>query len=137
MEIYDQYTFLHRHIIIRRVENTGAFLSMGESFSGPLKFIFLDILPLLVVIFGLYFVFTKTDLDKLILTGLVMVIGGGTANLYDRLVHGSVTDFMHINFGIFQTGIFNIADLSITTGLCIMLIRAWTKKKVETVDADE
>ena len=56
-------------------------------------------------------------------------IGGGIGNIYDRLVHGSVTDFMHINFGLFQTGIFNMADVSITTGMFIFLYQSYSRQK--------
>jgi len=132
MNYYDQIGFLHNHITLSKVENSGAFLSFGDSLSKPLKIILLNLLPLLVVIFGLVFILTKPSLDWVILFGLILVIGGGIGNLYDRVVHGSVTDFLHINFVIFQTGVFNVADLSITTGVFIMLIQAYLTRKTET-----
>ena len=51
------------------------------------------------------------------LIGLCFVIGGGVGNLFDRMVYGSVTDFLYLKFGVFQTGIFNMADVSIMTGM--------------------
>ena len=136
MNYYDQIGFLHNHITLSKVENSGAFLSFGDSLSKPLKIILLNLLPLVVVVFGLVFILTKTSLDRVILFGLILVIGGGIGNLYDRVVHGSVTDFMHINFVIFQTGVFNVADLSITTGVFIMLIQAYfTRKPKGEVDS--
>lgn len=53
--------------------------------------------------------------------GISFVIGGGIGNLYDRVLYGSVTDFMHLKFGIFQTGIFNMADVSIMLGMLIIV----------------
>jgi len=47
--------------------------------------------------------------------------GGGIGNVYDRIIYGSVTDFLHIDLGLFETGIFNMADVSITTGALILL----------------
>jgi signal peptidase II len=131
LDYYDRIEFLHRHITLVRVENSGAFLSVGDSLSKTTKFILLNLLPLLVVIVGLVFIFVRTNLDRVILLGLILTIGGGIGNLYDRVVHGSVTDFMHINFGLFQTGIFNVADLSITTGVLILLIQAYFRRKTE------
>ena len=104
MEYYDVYTYFHNHIQIRRVENTGAFLSLGDSLSGPLRYILLNLLPLLAVLFGLYYVFTRTDLHRITLLGIILIIGGGAGNIYDRITQGSVTDFLYINFGLFQTG---------------------------------
>jgi signal peptidase II len=125
---YTYIGYLNNHITLSKVENSGAFLSIGDSLPKPFKIIILNLFPLAVVVFGLIFVFIKTSLNRVILFGLIMVIGGGIGNLYDRMVHGSVTDFMHINFVIFQTGIFNLADMSIMIGTFIMVFYAWFKK---------
>ena len=59
----------------------------------------------------------------------VVIIGGGVANIFDRIVYGSVTDFLYINLGgIFKTGIFNIADLSVTTGMILILISSFKRR---------
>jgi signal peptidase II len=128
MNDYTYIGYLNNHITLSKVENSGAFLSIGDSLPKPFKIIILNLFPLAVVVFGLIFVFIKTSLNRVILFGLIMVIGGGIGNLYDRMVHGSVTDFMHINFVIFQTGIFNLADMSIMIGMFIMVFYAWFKK---------
>ena len=58
----------------------------------------------------------------------VVIIGGGIGNIFDRIVYGSVTDFLYLNFGgIMKTGIFNIADLSVTTGMILILISSFKK----------
>jgi signal peptidase II len=129
MEIYDRITYLHRHITFQRVENTGAFLSFGDSLSGPLRMILLNILPLLAVLFGLGYILVKPNINRVTLLGVILIIGGGFGNIYDRIVHGSVTDFMHINFVIFQTGVFNVADMSIMAGMFIVLIHSWVRNR--------
>jgi signal peptidase II len=131
MNYYDQIGFLHNHITLSKVENTGAFLSLGDTLSGPLKMILLNILPLLAVAAGLIFILVKTNINKVTLLAIILIIGGGFGNIYDRIAHGSVTDFMHINFGFFQTGIFNVADMSIMAGMFIILIHTYVKKKPE------
>ena len=57
------------------------------------------------------------------LIGLCFVIGGGVGNLLDRILYGSVTDFLYLKFGIFQTGIFNMADVSIMTGMFLIFLQ--------------
>jgi signal peptidase II len=121
--------FLDNHLTLTRVENTGAFLSLGDSSSGWVKLVFLNVLPLLAVIVGLVYILVKTNIDRVTVLGIILIIGGGFGNIYDRLLHGSVTDFMHINFVIFQTGIFNVADMSIMAGTFIILLHAWLKKE--------
>jgi signal peptidase II len=44
-------------------------------------------------------------------------------------VYGSVTDFMHMDFVIFKTGIFNMADVSIMTGIAIVLLGSFLGKQ--------
>ena len=51
--------------------------------------------------------------------GLCSVAGGGIGNIFDRVMYGSVTDFLYVRVGIFQTGIFNFADVSITAGVLL------------------
>jgi signal peptidase II len=53
--------------------------------------------------------------------------------VFDRIVFGKVTDFFFIDLGgVFKTGIFNIADLSVTTGMIMLLFSGvFTKKKLE------
>jgi signal peptidase II len=121
-------SLLDHHFTLLRVENSGAFLSLGDSLSGPVKTILLNILPLLAVAYGLFFMLTKT-LHRTVLFALILIVGGGIGNLYDRIVHGSVTDFMHIKVGVLQTGVFNVADMSIMAGMFIILFHAWFKKK--------
>src|SRR5258708_29097558 len=64
MQYYDQIVLLHKHIMIQRVQNSGAFLSLGDSLSGPIRIILLNIIPFIAVAFGLYFIFTKTNLNR-------------------------------------------------------------------------
>ncbi len=125
---YDHIGFLYNHVSMSRVENTGAFLSMGDSLSGPLRMILLNILPLMAVAFGLVYILIKPNINRVTLLGVILIIGGGFGNIYDRIVRGSVTDFMHINFVIFQTGVFNVADMSIMAGMFIILIHSWVSR---------
>jgi signal peptidase II len=130
-EYYDVVSYLHNHLTITRVENPGAFLGMGDTLQGPMRNVLLNILPLLAVLFGLYYIFTKTNLNRTTLVAVILIVGGGIGNIYDRIMHGTVTDFLHINFVIFQTGIFNVADMSIMAGTFMILLHAWFKKKPE------
>ena len=123
--------YLHNHITLEKVENTGAFLSLGDSIGGPLRFILLILFPGLAILAGLIYIITKTNISRYTLLGIILILGGGIGNMYDRVVHGSVTDFMHIDFWLFQTGIFNVADMSIMAGMFIILIDSYFKRKAE------
>lgn len=111
------------YFILIRKENTGAFLGMGSDLSGPTKLIFLLIIPALVLGYLIYYIVNTKDMDRLSLIGLCCIAGGGIANVFDRFALGSVTDFMYIELtDVLKTGVFNIADLSVTSGMALLLI---------------
>ena len=126
---YNDINIIADYFIITNVENSGAFLGLGSDFSPVIKSILLLALPVGVLVTVLVYVFKDKSIDKLSLIGYSSIIGGGIGNIYDRFLYGSVTDFLFIDLGgFFKTGIFNIADLSVTTGM-ILIIWASFKNK--------
>jgi signal peptidase II len=73
-------------------------------------------------------VLTKSNLSILRVLGICLIAGGGSGNIYDRLVYGSVTDFLQFDFVFFHTGIFNIADVSIMAGIFLIIVEIVTKR---------
>ena len=126
---YSEIKLIGDYFILTNVENSGAFLGMGSDFSPFIKTIFLLILPVIVLICIIVYVYRDKQIDKISLIGFCLIIGGGIANIYDRILYGSVTDFLFIDLGgIFKTGIFNIADLSVTTGMILILLMSFRSK---------
>ena len=83
-----------------------------------------------VLVTVLVYVFKDKSIDKLSLIGYRSIIGGGIGNIYDRFSYGSVTDFLFIDLGgVFKTGIFNIADLSVTTGMILIIWASFKNKE--------
>lgn len=122
--------------IMTKVENSGAFLGMGSELSPTLKWILLLILPVIVLGGVLYYIITNKTLDRLSLIAFCCIVGGGIANVFDRFMYGSVTDFFHIDLGgVFRTGIFNVADMSVSFGMILLVIASFKQKKQEKVNA--
>ena len=53
--------------------------------------------------------------------GLALIGGGAAGNVFDRLVHGGVTDFLELHAGRFEWPAFNLADSAITIGAILVL----------------
>jgi signal peptidase II len=53
---------------------------------------------------------------------LALILGGAAGNLYDRLAHGAVTDFLELYVGEFHWPTFNLADSAITIGVALALL---------------
>jgi signal peptidase II len=118
------------HFILTNVENTGAMLGFGANFSPIIKILLLQIIPVLVLMVLLYRVLTKKTVGIWLVYAFAFVIGGGIGNLIDRIVYGSVTDFFQIQLGFLKTGIFNMADVSISIGVVMILFLSVFGKKV-------
>lgn len=125
---YETVKMMGNHITLTNVENPGAFLSLGSSMPDPARKIVFTLFPLLVLAGAVFFLFTRTNLPDMAVWGLCFIIGGGAGNIFDRMTYGSVTDFLHIDLGVFRTGIFNLADVSIVIGTLILLLQAIFKK---------
>lgn len=74
---------------------------------------------IIAVVYLVYLYATKTHADKaLTVTAFALIIGGAFGNLYERIVHGTVTDFislLHIPY-------FNLADAALTLGVLLLIV---------------
>ena len=131
IDFYQQITIVKDRFILTKVENTGAFLSAGSNLPEFIRVILLTVLPLLVLAYGLFYLYVNKALPRLMQVGICFLIGGGMGNIYDRIVHGSVTDFLHMDFVLFRTGVFNLADVSIMIGIGLLLLQTIQAKKAE------
>ena len=127
----DYIPLISNNLILTNVENTGAALGFGQNFPPLAKTIFLKGLPLLVLIVLAFRILSKKQMEKWMVVAFAFVIGGGIGNLVDRILYGSVTDFFHIRIGFFKTGIFNMADVSVTIGVLMVIAFALRKKGVK------
>ncbi len=132
---YESISVIQNHFTLTKVQNSGAFLSLGDNMPYIFRLIILTGIPLIFLGYGLYYLFANKTLPILMQVALCFLIGGGIGNLYDRIVHGSVTDFMHMDFTIFQTGVFNFADVSIMIGVGILLVRSFWAGNNTSVDS--
>ena len=102
------------------VENTGA--AWGMLAGRP---IFLILVSLIILAVYLWFYVIRLKKHKgntsLVLSISVgFIVGGCFGNLIDRVVFGYVRDFINLQFMDFP--VFNIADISLTIGIILMII---------------
>ena len=75
--------------------------------------------------------------DFLLRIALGFILGGAFGNLYDRIVNGTVTDFVEVHAGSHYFPAFNIADSAITVGACLLLLDMWWAKERRVSHASE
>ena len=130
VDSYEKIPIVKGHFTLTNVENKGAFLSVGHSLPDQFKTVFLAVLPLVALGIALLYLFLNDRITALRAAGICFLVGGGLGNILDRLFYGSVTDFLHLQYGAFQTGIFNLADVSIVIGLILIVSgSAYSKRR--------
>jgi len=105
--------------------NPGGFLSLGADLPpGPRQIVFAAGTSVLLV--GLAAVAIRRRWAGPALAGVTLICAGGLSNLVDRLLHGSVVDFINVGVGPVRTGIFNVADVAVLTGAVVL---AWVSRE--------
>jgi signal peptidase II len=69
--------------------------------------------------------------NRLTLTtvALSLVFAGALGNVHDRIVYGSVVDFIEVHIFSYHWPDFNVADSAIVTGACLLLLDSLLPKK--------
>lgn len=84
-----------------------------------------------IVIF-IYLLKTRGD-KKYVKLSLSLILGGAIGNLIDRVLYGSVVDFIDVGIGDLRWPVFNIADSAVSIGMVILIaIILFEKKDSET-----
>lgn len=101
------------HLVwITNIHNSGAAFGLAPAFA----------IVFLLASFGvacglIVYVFTHRDsLPADLVLGLVL--GGTVGNLFDRVMFGTVTDFVAVHFW----PVFNVADSAVSTGVVLLLL---------------
>ena len=101
--------------------NKGAAFSFLAGADGWQRWFF----ALIAVVIGawlLYEILRKYH-QPLMYLAYASILGGALGNLYDRIVHGHVIDFIQWHYQGASFPIFNIADVGISVGVGLMILQ--------------
>lgn len=113
-------SFFGNFFRLEYAENPGAFLGMGGNLPDWERWLLLTVISSAILVALAAFVCFRSQLLRLELYGYAFIFAGGTSNMIDRIMAGVVIDFMNVGIGTLRTGIFNIADIFIMTGLFLV-----------------
>lgn len=68
---------------------------------------------------------------------LALVFAGALGNVHDRIVYGSVVDFIEVHIFGYHWPDFNVADSSIVTGACLLLLDSLRSKRALEPGGDQ
>lgn len=104
-------------------ENSGAFLSLGDSLSSTARRALFTLGGAVVVIGTAVWAFRSRRMSLPQMIGAALICGGGLGNVIDRVSQeGHVTDFLNVGFGPVRTGIFNVADMALMLGVALLVV---------------
>jgi signal peptidase II len=110
--------------VVRLGNEYAALGALSQAGAGVRLFLFL-ILPLVLMAgmaLGLRYLKRVNRAQEL---GLALLFGGALGNLFDRLMRGSVVDFIDFRWGTRHAPTFNIADVAICLGIVFLFYGTW------------
>ena len=111
--------FLNDYINLDLVWNTGIGFGL-LSFNSSFFYNIITLLISLVILFLFYMAYKSDKYDKTIFS---IIIGGALGNFYDRVFFNAVPDFIDLHFNNFHWFTFNFADIFITIGILLFLVK--------------
>ncbi len=118
------------------VHNYGAAFSFLSEAGGWQRWLF-AVLALGISAMLMYWMRKTPANQKMINIAYALVIGGALGNLFDRLVHGYVIDFLDFYVGNYHWPAFNIADSAICVGAALIILDSFLSAKKEKQSNDE
>ena len=103
-------------------QNSGAAFGLLSGSPSPWKTTLLILLSgaLLVAIIGIVW---RTRMQWEASVGLSLILGGASSNLWDRICHGRVVDFLDFYFRSYHWFTFNLADSAIVVGAGFLILQ--------------
>ncbi len=103
--------------------NEGAAFSLFADSASPntvrLALIVFSLLAAVVVLIAMIRLGSRITLTTV---ALALIFAGALGNVHDRIAYGSVIDFIEVHIYTYHWPDFNVADSSIVTGACLLML---------------
>lgn len=130
VSMWDTHVVIPGFFNIVHTENPGiAFGLFADAGQWRSAFVLvLSVIVMVLVAATLWQPATRDSSGRRLRYGLALMLGGAAGNLYDRIFHGTVTDFLDFHLFGHHWPVFNIADSAITVGAALILADLWLSR---------
>lgn len=111
--------FLDFHLVFNRGVSWGLFHSDQQTI-----FMWISII-IAFVIAALAFYTYVLWMNYQSIVGELLILAGAVSNLYDRMMYQGVIDFIHLSADSWHWPVFNVADMAIVLGVCIVIYQQY------------
>jgi signal peptidase II len=119
-QIWSPAEWLAAYARILHWNNTGAAFGML-----PTAGVIFSVVALCVSLAIIYYFPRVPEAQTAVRVALALQLGGAVGNLIDRIMLGTVTDFISVA----SFPVFNVADASITVGVALLLAAMWVQDR--------
>ena len=126
-QMINQSIFINDYLNFDLIWNTGVGFGLF-SHNANAYYHLITLLIFLVIVFLVYLITRADFLEKVLYS---LILGGALGNLYDRLFFFAVPDFIDFHINSFHWFTFNIADIFITLGIILIIVKDIIFKKNE------
>jgi len=122
IELHDSVTLIPNLFSLVHVRNTGAAFGIGANADSRLVPLLLNGGAIAVFCVVVIYALRTAVTDRVLQTGLHLIVGGATGNLIDRFRFGYVVDFLDLYIRDHHWPAFNVADSAICIGIALLFL---------------
>ena len=122
LPLHESVTVIPGLVDFTHIRNTGAAFGFLNGVEFPFKTVVIAIVATAALVGVAWYAAGLAHHQTLARAGLALIIGGATGNLIDRVVAGSVVDFVDGYWRSHHFWAFNVADSAISVGVAIMIL---------------
>jgi signal peptidase II len=131
IDLHETVSIIPNFFQLVHVRNTGAAFGIGANASSRLIPLLLNAGAIAVFCVVVVYAMRSAVTDRLLQTGLHLILGGAIGNLLDRFRFGYVVDFLDVYVGTKHWPAFNVADSAICIGIALLFLDMRKKPEAE------
>jgi signal peptidase II len=136
IDLHETIPIIPNFFQLVHVRNTGAAFGIGANASSRLVPLLLNAGAIAVFCVVVVYALRSAVTDRLLQTGLHLILGGAIGNLLDRFRFGYVVDFLDVYVRDKHWPAFNVADSAICIGIALLFLDMRKKPESESVAAE-
>ena len=122
IELHESIPLIPNLFQLVHVRNTGAAFGIGANAESQIVPLLLNVGAIGVFCIVVVYALRSAVTDRLLQTGLHLILGGAIGNLLDRFRFGYVVDFLDVFVGTHHWPAFNVADSAICIGIGLLFL---------------